>query len=189
MRARDPERMIDVDWGEVPARGDAVYLVDVQVVAHDRQGLLRDISEVFSREKINVVGVQTESRKGIARMGFTAEVGDARQLQKALVAIAARYRASWRPGDDERACNAASRGSSSSRIRDRRPLPVLALVAAMWSARAMPPVPRPRRRRTDAVPSAQSIERGRYVVLLPTATTATRRATARRRATCPKRSG
>ncbi len=87
MRARDPERMIEVDWGEPASRGEQVYPVDVDVVAQDRQGLLRDISEVFSREKINVVGVQTESRKGTARMGFTAEVGDARQLQKALQAI------------------------------------------------------------------------------------------------------
>jgi GTP pyrophosphokinase len=87
MRARDPERMIDVEWGEAGVRSDTVYPVDVQVVAQDRQGLLRDISEVFSREKINVVGVQTESRKGMARMGFTAEVGDARQLAKALAAI------------------------------------------------------------------------------------------------------
>ena len=87
MRARDPERMIDVEWGDAGGRVEAVYPVDVQVTAQDRQGLLRDISEVFSREKINVVGVQTESRRGMARMGFTAEVGDARQLQKALVAI------------------------------------------------------------------------------------------------------
>jgi GTP pyrophosphokinase len=87
MRARDPERMIDVDWGAPVDRAEAVYLVDIQVVAQDRQGLLRDISEVFSREKINVVGVQTESRKGMARMGFTAEVGDARQLAKALGVI------------------------------------------------------------------------------------------------------
>jgi GTP pyrophosphokinase len=87
MRARDPERMIDVDWGDAIVRSDAVYPVDVQVTAQDRQGLLRDISEVFSREKINVVGVQTESRRGMARMGFTAEVGDARQLAKALLAI------------------------------------------------------------------------------------------------------
>lgn len=88
MRARDAERMIEVEWGASEKRSDQVYPVDVHVVAQDRQGLLRDISEVFSRERINVVGVQTESRKGTARMGFTAEVSDARQLQKALIAIA-----------------------------------------------------------------------------------------------------
>ena len=57
--------MIDCDWG---AQGDALYPVDVEVIAQDRQGLLRDISEVFSRERINVIGVNTESRKGSARM-------------------------------------------------------------------------------------------------------------------------
>jgi GTP pyrophosphokinase len=84
MRARHPERVIDTAWGSA---ADAVYAVDVMVIATDRQGLLRDISEVFSREKINVVGVNTESRKGIARMRFTAEVGDANQVQRALVQI------------------------------------------------------------------------------------------------------
>jgi GTP pyrophosphokinase len=55
-------------------RSDAVYPVDIQVEAIDRQGLLRDISEVLSREKINVTGVKTLSSKGVARMQFTAEV-------------------------------------------------------------------------------------------------------------------
>jgi GTP pyrophosphokinase len=38
-----------------------VYPVDVAVEATDRQGLLRDISEVFAKEKMNVIGVQTQS--------------------------------------------------------------------------------------------------------------------------------
>ncbi|MGA2550612.1 MAG: bifunctional (p)ppGpp synthetase/guanosine-3',5'-bis(diphosphate) 3'-pyrophosphohydrolase [Burkholderiaceae bacterium] len=84
MCQRHPERVIDTAWGDAD---NAVYAVDVMVIATDRQGLLRDISEVFSREKINVVGVNTESRKGIARMRFTAEVDDANQLQRALLQI------------------------------------------------------------------------------------------------------
>jgi GTP pyrophosphokinase len=42
---------------------------------------------VFSREKINVTGVNTQSSKGTARMTFTAEIGSTAQLQKALAAI------------------------------------------------------------------------------------------------------
>jgi GTP pyrophosphokinase len=53
----------------------------------DRQGLLRDISDVFMREKINVIGVNTQSAKGQARMVFTAEIGSTAQLNKALGAI------------------------------------------------------------------------------------------------------
>ena len=86
MRAKAPERVIHTDWGR--AGQDTVYPVDLFILAGDRQGLLRDISEVFSREKINVIGVNTQSAKGQARMTFTAEIGSTAQLQKALMAIA-----------------------------------------------------------------------------------------------------
>jgi GTP pyrophosphokinase len=77
--------VIQTTWGE-PGR-ETVYPVDIFVLAQDRQGLLRDISEVFSREKINVIGVNTQSAKGQARMSFTAEIGGTSQLQKALAVI------------------------------------------------------------------------------------------------------
>ncbi|MFC3458303.1 MULTISPECIES: RelA/SpoT family protein [Massilia] len=86
MRAKAPERVIQTEWGA--ALSDTVYPVDIFILAGDRQGLLRDISEVFSREKINVTGVNTQSAKGQARMVFTAEIGSTSQLQKALAAIA-----------------------------------------------------------------------------------------------------
>jgi GTP pyrophosphokinase len=86
MRAKAPERVIVTEWGRTSS--DTVYPVDIFVLASDRQGLLRDISEVFSREKINVIGVNTQSAKGLARMTFTAEIGATAQLHKALSAIA-----------------------------------------------------------------------------------------------------
>ncbi|WP_020652259.1 RelA/SpoT family protein [Massilia niastensis] len=85
MRAKAPERVIQTEWGA--AGIDTVYPVDLFILAGDRQGLLRDISEVFSREKINVTGVNTQSARGQARMVFTAEIGSTGQLQKALAAI------------------------------------------------------------------------------------------------------
>jgi GTP pyrophosphokinase len=85
MRAKAPERVIHTAWGRTNT--DTVYPVDIFVLAGDRQGLLRDISEIFSREKINVVGVNTQSAKGQARMTFTAEIGSTAQLQKALTVI------------------------------------------------------------------------------------------------------
>ena len=87
MRRKAPERVIHTDWGR--AGQDTVYPVDLFILAGDRQGLLRDISEVFSREKINVIGVNTQSAKGEARMTFTAEIGSTAQLAKALLAIMA----------------------------------------------------------------------------------------------------
>jgi GTP pyrophosphokinase len=88
MAARTPERVIDVEWGRPKADGAAVYPVDVSVEAADRQGLLRDISEVFAKEKMNVVGVQTQSVKGTAWMTFTVEIADSARLGKVLMAVA-----------------------------------------------------------------------------------------------------
>jgi GTP pyrophosphokinase len=85
MAAKNPERVIDTDWGRTGQ--DTVYPIDIFILASDRQGLLRDISEVLTREKINVTGVNTQSAKGSARMIFTAEIGSTAQLQKALAAI------------------------------------------------------------------------------------------------------
>ena len=85
MASRDGERVIDVEWGTTKKGGDApVYAVDVAVEAADRQGLLRDISDVFAREKMNVIGVQTQSVKGTAWMTFTVEIADAARLTQVL---------------------------------------------------------------------------------------------------------
>ncbi len=91
MAAKSGERVIDVDWGLPKASAadkPAVYPVDVAVEAADRQGLLRDISEVFAREKTNVIGVQTQSVKGTAWMTFTVEVADSGRLNKVLGIVA-----------------------------------------------------------------------------------------------------
>ena len=82
--ARDAARVIEVEWSAPRVEGGAVYPVDVSVEAADRQGLLRDISEVFAKEKMNVIGVQTQSVKGTAWMTFTVEVADSGHLSKVL---------------------------------------------------------------------------------------------------------
>ena len=83
-----PDRVIEVAWsGDSTSSRDGlapVYPVDVGVEAVDRQGLLRDISEVFAREKMNVIGVQTQTVKGIAWMTFTVELSDARHVARAM---------------------------------------------------------------------------------------------------------
>ena len=81
IRAREPERLIDADWGEPR---EEVFPVDIVVEASDRQGLLRDLSELLAREKINVIAVNTATRQHQARMAFTLEVQSIAQLQRAL---------------------------------------------------------------------------------------------------------
>ena len=88
MVAKNGERVIEVEWGHNPSASTSVYPVDVAIEAADRQGLLRDISEVFTKEKMNVIGVQTQSVKGTAWMTFTVEVADSGRLNKVLGVVA-----------------------------------------------------------------------------------------------------
>lgn len=80
----DPERMVTAEWGEAAG---ASFPIDIEVEAVDRTGLLRDISEVLSRERINVTATNTASRDLSARMRFTLEVANLDQLQRALSLI------------------------------------------------------------------------------------------------------
>jgi GTP pyrophosphokinase len=82
---RQPERVIEVAWG---GGQDAVYPIDLFVLAQDRQGLLRDISEVLARERLNVVGVNTTSSRGDAHMSFTVEATDLSSVRRALAQVA-----------------------------------------------------------------------------------------------------
>ena len=85
MEKKAPERVIQTAWGT--PEPDTVYPVDIYVLANDRQGLLRDVSDIFMREKINVIGVHTQSHKGQARMSFTAEIASTDNLGTALQMI------------------------------------------------------------------------------------------------------
>ena len=96
MASGSPDRVIDVEWN-APKNADGaaqtgVYAVDVSIEASDRQGLLRDISEVFAKAKMNVIGVQTQSikdnRGGTAWMTFTVEVAQSGRLKQVLGVVA-----------------------------------------------------------------------------------------------------
>lgn len=80
----DPERRIAAEWG---APGTTTFPVEIVVDAVDRTGLLRDISEVLSRERVNVTATRSSSTDMSARMRFTVEIIDLGQLQKVLALI------------------------------------------------------------------------------------------------------
>ncbi|WP_456405394.1 RelA/SpoT family protein [Thiolapillus sp.] len=88
LREDQAERLIPVNWSEDQPKG--AFLVDVQIYAHDRKGLLRDVSSVFSNEEVDVLGVKTHTdrKKEKANMRFTTEVTDMAQLSKVLEKLA-----------------------------------------------------------------------------------------------------
>ncbi len=87
---KDAGRSIEVQWGQPKpsaAGGQPSYAVDVTVQAGDRPGLLRDIAEVFSKEKTHVQSVQSQSTQGTVWMAMTVLVPDASRLAKVLAAV------------------------------------------------------------------------------------------------------
>jgi GTP pyrophosphokinase len=78
----EPERLLDVSWGKVTK--EQRYSVPVEVIAYDREGLLRDISTVISDEKVNMSSVNVHTRNDIAVFHVTLEIADVRQLTRIL---------------------------------------------------------------------------------------------------------
>jgi GTP pyrophosphokinase len=91
MLRANPERAIAVAWGAKPAGRDALYPVKVWVEASERTGLLRDISELFAKERMNVTAVQTQAARGthgvLSQMELTVELDDAVRLPGVLAQI------------------------------------------------------------------------------------------------------
>lgn len=84
LMARQPERVIEVDWGDT---GESVYPVDIGIHAQQSANLLRDLSDVFGRLRLNVVSINTQSRRSLAHMVFTVEVRNGEQISRALAAL------------------------------------------------------------------------------------------------------
>ena len=82
----EPNRIIEVSWGGQPV---AVYPVDVEIEAYDRSGLLRDITQVLSSSKSDVLALNPLSNKdeNTATMTVTLEISSLDQLAKLLAQI------------------------------------------------------------------------------------------------------
>jgi len=78
------DRILSAQWG---GRHDANFAVDIEVKAYDRQGLLRDISDLFAKEKVNVTGVNSLSKHNQANMQFSIEIADLEQLSRLLAML------------------------------------------------------------------------------------------------------
>ena len=86
-----PGRVIEVQWQGEEGGAPRLYPLDVVVDASDRPGLLRDLTEVFAKQRMNVTGVQSQSitdgHGRMARMTFTVELSDGERLGAALRAV------------------------------------------------------------------------------------------------------
>ncbi|SNS03072.1 GTP pyrophosphokinase [Methylobacillus rhizosphaerae] len=78
------DRLLATQWGN---RQERLAAVDIDIEAYDRQALLRDISDLFARERVNVTQVKTQSRNNQARMSFSIEIADLDQLARLLTLL------------------------------------------------------------------------------------------------------
>lgn len=78
-----PERVVDASWGDNYASG---YEVDIRIIAHDRNGLLRDITSILANEKANVLKVSSNSdiKAQTAVINMTMELYNLDSLNKLL---------------------------------------------------------------------------------------------------------
>ncbi len=78
------ERLIEVSWGN--AEG-AVFPVEVLVVGQNLPGLLKDMSEIFMKEKIAIVGMNSQIIRGDMHWRFNVEITEAEALKRTICAI------------------------------------------------------------------------------------------------------
>ncbi|VEI12475.1 RelA/SpoT family protein [Trueperella bialowiezensis] len=80
---REPERFIDIAWAD--DAGGNVFLVQIQIEALDRKGLLADITRALAEHDINMLtGSMNTSNERVARLNFTFEMADPHHLQQVL---------------------------------------------------------------------------------------------------------
>jgi len=84
LKRLDAKRRVPAEWGR--AEG-VTFPAEIEIEAIDRTGLLRDISDILSRERINVTATNSLSSQLAARMRFTLEVTDGAQLKRVLAMI------------------------------------------------------------------------------------------------------
>jgi GTP pyrophosphokinase len=76
------ERLITSEWGSDATQGR--FPVDVEVRGGSQPDLMRDILDVFSREKVRVAAATSQTRDLDARMFFTLEVNGLEQVRRLL---------------------------------------------------------------------------------------------------------
>ncbi|MDH3430315.1 MAG: bifunctional (p)ppGpp synthetase/guanosine-3',5'-bis(diphosphate) 3'-pyrophosphohydrolase [Gammaproteobacteria bacterium] len=86
LNQRNPERIIQVDWGESES---ATYPVDLTLHAYDRSGLIRDISTVLADEHANVIDLSSHTDKKTMQtvMDISIEIQDLPTLSTAITRL------------------------------------------------------------------------------------------------------
>ena len=84
------DRLIDAEWQEETSAGEEKYLAEIVIYAHNRYGLLADISKALTERDIDIMSMNTRtSKQNIATLATTFEVSSREELNKIIDKIRA----------------------------------------------------------------------------------------------------
>lgn len=82
---RQPDRIMEVAWAE---NSKSLFLVQIQIEALDRGGLLSDVTRVLAEHHVNILSASVSTRADkVALSRFVFEMGDAALLDHLLAAV------------------------------------------------------------------------------------------------------
>lgn len=84
LNTSEPERLIVARWSRAK---EHLYSARVEIRAHDREGLMRDIGAVIAAESINMTNVNISTEKSLAVFSLVMEVADKSQLLRVVTKI------------------------------------------------------------------------------------------------------
>ncbi len=78
-----PQRIVKVDWGD---QAPGSFAVDLMIQAHERIGLVRDITQLIAAEKIQLVGIHTQpaKKREHSKINLTIEISSLDPLSKLM---------------------------------------------------------------------------------------------------------
>ncbi|NDH65194.1 MAG: bifunctional (p)ppGpp synthetase/guanosine-3',5'-bis(diphosphate) 3'-pyrophosphohydrolase, partial [Microbacteriaceae bacterium] len=84
-RGLQPDRIMDVAWA---TNSQSLFLVQIQIEALDRGGLLSDVTRVLAEHRVNILSASVSTRSDkVALSRFVFEMGDAQLLDHLLSAV------------------------------------------------------------------------------------------------------
>lgn len=81
----DRARLIDADWQEGSEETRGKYLAEIVIYAHNRNGLLADVSRALTEKNIDIMSMNTKtSKQGIATMAASFYIGSREELNHTI---------------------------------------------------------------------------------------------------------
>ena len=78
-KEHQPKRLIEVEWNQMSQK---IFPVDIEIIAHERQGLVKDISTTIANEKVRLLSLATSlvPQKQSVKIKLTIEIHDIEDL-------------------------------------------------------------------------------------------------------------